>query len=192
MSIPGVICRPSAWFAQGALGHRRGRVTFGDRTLLDVASSSGLRLAYSVGSCDRWRWKARLSCCFRDVSSSSFGCAIASLLLRNSADRTKELSVSQEVDSQFLSRLVFRPAWRHARISAYSASTFRCFDCWSGGGVGRCCLFASFAGGSGAGSVFGDLSMVFLGSLRLELVLGSRPHRFAVYFCMLLDLWPQS
>ena len=96
-----------------------------------------------------------------------------------------------EVDSQFLGRLVFRPPWRHARISAYSASAFRCFDCWSGGGVGRCCHFASFAG-FGCWLGVGDLSAAFLDSLRLALLIGSRPHRFAAYFCILLDLWPQS
>ena len=192
MAIPGFLCRPSAWFAQGALGHRRGCMTFGGRTLLDVARSSGVRLAYPFGSCDRWRCKARSSCSFRGVLSSSFGCAIAFLLLRNSADRTKELLVSQEVDCQFLSRLVFRPPRRHARISAYSASAFRCFDCWSGGGVGRCCHFASVAGGSVVGSVLVTFRWSFLGSLRLALVIGSRPHRVAAYFCILLDPWPRS
>ena len=44
--------------------------------------------------------------------------------------------------------------------------------------------------GSVAGR-FGDLSVVFLDSLRLARVIGSRPHRFAAYFCILVDLWAQ-
>ena len=78
------------------------------------------------------------------------------------------------------------PVSRHIRLRRFGA-----LIAGRVGGVGRYCHFASLAG-FGCWLGVGDLSVVFLGSLRLALVIGSRPHRFAAYFCILLDLWQQS